>query len=85
LKIPLTETRFFTDSSAVLGMLRTESSKFNEFVGARVSKVKVNSNVEEEWQWLKGNCNHADLGTRSCCSAGYGSRIRIPDRETVDD
>ncbi len=85
LKIPLTETRFFTDSSAVVGMLRTESGKFNEFVGARVSMVKVNSNVEEEWQWLKGNCNHADLGMRSCCSAGYGSRIRIPDRETVDD
>jgi hypothetical protein len=25
----------------------------------------VNSNVEEEWLWLVGNCNPADLGTRS--------------------
>ncbi len=33
LKIPLTGTRFFMDSSSVLGMLRTESGKFNEFVG----------------------------------------------------
>jgi hypothetical protein len=65
LRIPLAGTRFFTDSSAVLGMLRTESGKFNEFVGARVSEVKVNSNVEEEWRWLEGNCNPADLGTRS--------------------
>jgi hypothetical protein len=65
LKIPLVGTRYFTDSSAVLGMLRTESSKFNEFVGARVSEDKVNSNVEDEWRWLEGNCNPADLGTRS--------------------
>jgi hypothetical protein len=67
LKIPLAGTRYFTDSSAVLhvGMLRTESGKFNEFVGARVSEVKVNSNVENEWRWLEGNCNPTDLGTRS--------------------
>jgi hypothetical protein len=31
-------------------MLRTESGKFLEFVGARVSEVKVNSNVEKEWR-----------------------------------
>jgi hypothetical protein len=65
LKIPLVGTRYFTGSSAVLGMLRTESGKFNEFVGARVSEVKVNSNVEDEWRWLEGNCNPADLGTIS--------------------
>jgi hypothetical protein len=56
---------FFTDTSAVLGMLRTESGRFNEFVGARVSEVKVNSDVEGEWRWLEGNCNPADLGTSS--------------------
>jgi hypothetical protein len=65
LKIPLSGTRYFTDSSAVLGMLRTESGKFLEFVGARLSEVKVNSDVENEWRWLEGNCNPADLGTRS--------------------
>jgi hypothetical protein len=65
LKISLAGTRYFTDLSAVLGMLQTESGKFNEFVGARVSEVKVNSNVEDEWRWLEGNCNPADLGTRS--------------------
>ncbi len=65
LKIPLSGTRYFTDSSAVLGMLRTESGKFLEFVGARVSEVKINSDMENEWRWLEGNCNPADLGTRS--------------------
>jgi hypothetical protein len=47
LKIPLAGTRYFTDSSAVLGMRRIESG-ITEFVGARVSEVKVNSNIEEE-------------------------------------
>jgi hypothetical protein len=65
LKIPLAGTKYFMDSSAVLGTLQTESGKFNEFVGARVSEVKVNSNVEDEWRLLEGNCNPADLGTRS--------------------
>jgi hypothetical protein len=65
LKIPLAGTRYFTESLAVLGMLRRDSGKFNEFVGARVSEVKVKSNVEDEWRWLEGNCNPADLGTRS--------------------
>jgi hypothetical protein len=48
LKIPLAGMRYFTDSSAFLGVLRTESGKFTEFVGARVSEVKVNSNVWHE-------------------------------------
>ncbi len=45
-------------------MLRMESGKFTEFVGARVSEVKVNSNVEEEWRWLDGNCNLGRLRQR---------------------
>ncbi len=65
LKIPLAGTSYFTNSSAVLGILRTETGKFTEFVGARVGEVKVNSNIEEEWLWLIGNCNPLDLGTQS--------------------
>jgi hypothetical protein len=45
-----------------------ESGKFTEFVGARVSEVKVNSNIEEEWLWLVRNCNPADLRTRTNAS-----------------
>jgi hypothetical protein len=86
LKIPLSGTRYFTDSSAVLGMLRTESGKFLEFMGERVSEVKVNSDVENEWRWLEGNCNPADLGTRSKATPqdmifGFG----VPGGDTLDD
>jgi hypothetical protein len=33
LKIPLAGTRYFRDSSVVLGMFRTEYGRFMEFVG----------------------------------------------------
>ncbi len=65
LKIPIAGTCYLTDLLAVLGMLRMESKKFTEFMGARVIEVKVNSNVEEEWLWLIGNCNPTDSGTCS--------------------
>ncbi len=38
LKTPLEVVRYFTDSLAVLGLLRTESGKFNEFMGASYCK-----------------------------------------------
>jgi hypothetical protein len=44
-------------------MLRMELGRFTEFVEARDSEVTVYSNIEEEWLWLMGNCNPADLGT----------------------
>jgi hypothetical protein len=55
---------FFTDSSAVLGMLRGESASFKEFVGTRVSEVKTKSNPESEWYWVPTDKNLADMGTR---------------------
>jgi hypothetical protein len=51
LRIPLAGIRYFTDSSVILGMLRMKSGRFTKFLGARVSGVKVNSNIEEEWLW----------------------------------
>ena len=35
------ETHYFTDSSAVLGMLHCDSVTFKEFVGNRVSEIKT--------------------------------------------
>jgi hypothetical protein len=46
-------------------MLKTELGKFDEFVGAGVSELKVNFNMETEWFWLTGNCNPANLGMRT--------------------
>jgi hypothetical protein len=57
-------TRYFTDSPAVLGMLRCDSASFLEFVGTRVSQVKSLSSPEKEWFWIPGDCNLADMGTR---------------------
>jgi hypothetical protein len=88
LKIPLAGTQYFTDSSAVLGMLRTKSGRFTEFVGARVSEVKVsNSNVEEEWLWLVGNRNPTDLAWYEvkCRPSGHGIRIGVPGRHGMDE
>ncbi|OBQ33960.1 MAG: hypothetical protein AN484_26950, partial [Aphanizomenon flos-aquae WA102] len=58
-------TRFFTDSSSVLGMLKGDSASYLEFVGTRVSEIKTKSSPEEEWFWVPTKCNLADMGTRA--------------------
>ena len=65
LKIEFAKTRFFTDSTAVLGMLQNDSAAFLEFVGTRVSEVKTKSKVDSEWSWISTEKNPADMGTRS--------------------
>jgi Pao retrotransposon peptidase len=57
-------TRYFTDSSVILGMLKCDSASFPEFVGTRVSEIKSLSVPEKEWFWIPTDCNLADLGTR---------------------
>jgi hypothetical protein len=47
LQMELGAVRFFTDSLAVLGMLSKDSASFQEFVGNRVSKIKIKSNPKE--------------------------------------
>ena len=64
LKIEFEKTIFFTDSSAVLGMINQESAKFNEFVGTRVSEIRALSDPVKEWFWIPTDCNLADMGTR---------------------
>lgn len=64
LGIKFSRRYFFTDSSAVLGMIRGESAAFQEFTGTRVSEIKSKSEVESEWFWIPTNANLADMGTR---------------------
>ncbi len=45
LNIPFEKIRYFMDSSAVFGMLKTDSRKNNEFEGTCVSDIKVSSDV----------------------------------------
>ena len=55
---------FFTDSSAVFGMITGESGSFMEFVGTRTGEIKSKSDPGSEWFWLPTQDNLADLGTR---------------------
>ena len=55
---------FFTDSSAVLGMLQKPSGAFQEFVGTRVGEITSKSDVTQEWFWIPTAENLADMGTR---------------------
>jgi hypothetical protein len=64
LQMELGAVRFFTDSSAVLGMLSKDSASFLEFVENRVSEIKIKSNPETDWFWIPGELNPADMGTR---------------------
>jgi hypothetical protein len=64
LQLEIGESRFFTDSSAVFGMIFKDSSSFLEFVGTRVSDIRTKSRVEMEWFWVPGKLNPADMGTR---------------------
>ena len=56
---------FFTDNAAVLGMIRTPSGSFNEFVGTRVGEIKSKCDSDKEWFWLPTHMNLADMGTRT--------------------
>jgi hypothetical protein len=64
LRMELEAVRYFTDSSAVLGMLNKDSASFLEFVGTRVSEIRIKSNPDKEWFWIPGELNLADQGTR---------------------
>ena len=55
---------FFTDSTAVFGMIRGESAALQEFVGTRVGEIKSKSDPPSEWYWIPTGENLADLGTR---------------------
>ncbi len=41
LRLEIEGVRFFTDSSAVLGMINKDSGTFLEFVGTRVSEIRT--------------------------------------------
>lgn len=64
------ERFFLTDSSAVLGMVQSESSAMKEFVGTRVGEIKTKSDVAKEWYWVATSENLADMGTRDTVVPG---------------
>jgi hypothetical protein len=70
LRLEIEGVRFFTDSSAVLGMINKDSGTFLEFVGTRVSEIRTKSKVDTEWFWIPGELNPADMGTRPTMTPG---------------
>ncbi len=71
LQMELEAVRYFTDSTAVLGMILRESATYQEFVGTRVSEIRTKSDLETEWFWIPGELNIADMGTRPTVLPGY--------------
>ena len=64
LGIEIKQRFFFTDSSAVLGMLKGNLSTYQEFVSTRTSEIKSKTDTVTEWKWIPSEYNLADLGTR---------------------
>jgi len=64
LRLKISGKFFFTDSSAVLGMIRSPSGSFNEFVGTRVGEIRSKCDAERDWFWIPTDLNLADMGTR---------------------
>ncbi|GIX80053.1 reverse transcriptase [Caerostris darwini] len=63
LDLPL-KTYFWTDSMIVLGWI-TNTEPWNTFVGNRVKEIRELTNVED-WRFVPGDVNPADLPSRSC-------------------
>jgi hypothetical protein len=55
LRLDVSEVRFFTDSSAVLGMIFKDSGTFLKFVGTGVSEIQTKSKVDTEWFGFLGS------------------------------
>ena len=69
LNIEFEKRYFFTDSTAVFGMVTGECGAMQEFVGVRVGEIKRKSDPAEEWYWIPGTDNPSDLGTRDGTTA----------------
>ena len=64
LQMELEVVRYFTDLTAILGMILRESATYQEFVGTRVSEIRTKPDPETKWFWILGELNIADMGTR---------------------
>ena len=70
---------YFTDSQCVLSQIVSNSAMLNTFNAHRVGEIQSSTN-KEDWRWVAGSHNVADLGTRSTAKVsdlGPGSRFRL--------
>jgi hypothetical protein len=81
------QTIYFTDYSAMLGLLRADSASQLEFAGTRVSGINTKFDREEKWYWVARDCNMADMGTpppQRFARRRLGA-AQLPERDGLDE
>ena len=68
LQLKDSEVVMITDSSAVLGMLKTEAGALGQWCGSRVREIQSKQDLSS-WKWTTTDQNIADIGTRGDISA----------------
>lgn len=63
LKIPISESFFWTDSTIVLRYIANSDKMFKTFVANRVNQIKQGS-VIEQWKYVPTKLNPADVASR---------------------
>lgn len=63
MRLPITETVYWTDSTSVLQYIQNESRRFHTFVANRVSKIQSASDPSQ-WRYVDTASNPADDGSR---------------------
>ena len=63
LRLPITSTTYWTDSTSVIQYIRNESRRFQTYVANRVAKIQ-NASKPSQWRHVDSKSNPADDGSR---------------------
>ena len=58
---------FWSDSTAVLQMIRNSNKRFPVFVANRISVIDTHTNIDD-WRYVPSKQNPADLASRGCAA-----------------
>ena len=72
LDVALHSTTLWTDSMVVLGYIRNQSRRFKLFVANRVTAI-LEETEADEWNYVKGKLNPADLASRGIAARDQDS------------
>ena len=80
-----TKEYFWTDSSIVLGYIKSETLRFKVFVANRVQRIRAGSDPNQ-WFYVEGKQNPADDGSRAVFTDRwlYGPQLLYHDIEFDD-